>query len=145
MNTLFPWGWFLSFGLSMVAVGDGFRWQRGTAESQGRSSERLVALERSLVEENTKGFLVIRNDVIVHEWYASGHSRSKKHYTASMAKEPWGPWETVYYSERWDVGPGETSHFPPKWMSQDGRTMHLVFSGDDAFSVRRLDLEVKGE
>ena len=28
------------------------------------------------------------------------------------APEPWGPWTTVYYVEKWDVGPGETCHFP---------------------------------
>ena len=53
------------------------------------------------------------------------------------APEPWGPWTTVYFTEQWDVGPGESSSFPAKWMSDDGRTMHLVFSGDDSFSVRR--------
>jgi hypothetical protein len=53
------------------------------------------------------------------------------------APEPWGPWTTVYYTDRWDVGPGESSAFPPKWMSADGTTLHLVFSGNDAFSVRR--------
>jgi CubicO group peptidase (beta-lactamase class C family) len=53
------------------------------------------------------------------------------------APEPWGPWTSVYVTERWDVGPGETSSFPTRWMSPDGRTLHLVFSGDDAFSVRR--------
>lgn len=51
--------------------------------------------------------------------------------------EPWGPWTTVYYTERWDVGPGETTSFPAKWMSKDGTTVHLVFSGEDAFSVRQ--------
>jgi hypothetical protein len=56
------------------------------------------------------------------------------------AAEPWGPWTTVYYTENWDVGPGETAHFPPKWMSADGKTLHLVFSGDDAFSVRQATL-----
>ena len=56
------------------------------------------------------------------------------------APEPWGPWSTVYYSTNWDVGPGELAHLPTKWMSEDGRTMYLVFSGDDSFSVRRLDL-----
>lgn len=56
------------------------------------------------------------------------------------APEPWGPWTTVFYSESWDVGPGETSSFPTKWMSGDGKTVHLVFSGDDAFSVRRATL-----
>ncbi|WP_145276157.1 serine hydrolase [Tautonia plasticadhaerens] len=53
------------------------------------------------------------------------------------APEPWGPWRTVFYTERWDVGPGETQVLPTKWMGDDGQTAHLVFSGDDAFSVRR--------
>jgi hypothetical protein len=54
------------------------------------------------------------------------------------APEPWGPWTTVFYTENWDVGPGENAHLPTKWMSADGRTLYLVFSGDDAFSVRRV-------
>ena len=53
------------------------------------------------------------------------------------APEPWGPWTTVYYTDDWDVGPGDTSSFPTKWISADGQTMHLVFSGDDSFSVRQ--------
>jgi hypothetical protein len=53
------------------------------------------------------------------------------------APEPWGPWATVFYTENWDVGAGETGSFPTKWMSEDGLTMHLVFSGDDYFSVRK--------
>jgi CubicO group peptidase (beta-lactamase class C family) len=57
------------------------------------------------------------------------------------APEPWGPWSTVYFTEAWDVGPGETSSFPTKWMSADGKTVHLVFSGEDSFSVRMAVLE----
>ena len=56
------------------------------------------------------------------------------------APEPWGPWTTVYFTELWDVGPGETSSFPTAWMSEDGLTCHLVFSGDDAFSVRKATM-----
>lgn len=56
------------------------------------------------------------------------------------APEPWGPWTTVYYTDEWDVGPGETSSFPTKWMSADGKRLHLVFSGDDYFSVRKATL-----
>ena len=56
------------------------------------------------------------------------------------APEPWGPWTTVYFTDAWDVGPGESSSFPTKWMSADGRTVHLVFSGDDSFSVRKATL-----
>ena len=53
------------------------------------------------------------------------------------APEPWGPWTTAYFTNDWDVGPGDSSSFPTKWMSTDGRTLYLVFSGEDAFSVRR--------
>jgi CubicO group peptidase (beta-lactamase class C family) len=52
------------------------------------------------------------------------------------APEPWGPWTTVYFTQKWDVGPGESCSFPTKWMDTTGA--HLVFSGDDSFSVRRV-------
>jgi hypothetical protein len=61
------------------------------------------------------------------------------------APAPWGPWSTVYFIERWDVGPGETSSLPTKWMSPDGRTAHLVFSGDDHFSVRKVTFVLKDD
>ncbi len=61
------------------------------------------------------------------------------------APEPWGPWTTVYHTTSWDMGPGETGSFPPKWMSADGKTIHLVFSGDDYFSVRQATLTVSGQ
>jgi hypothetical protein len=57
------------------------------------------------------------------------------------APEPWGPWTTVYFTEKWDVGPGETASFPTRWMSADGKTAHLVFSGDDHFAVREARLK----
>ena len=56
------------------------------------------------------------------------------------APEPWGPWTTVFFTDQWDVGPGDSASFPSKWASADGRALHLVFSGDDSFSVRRADL-----
>jgi CubicO group peptidase (beta-lactamase class C family) len=59
------------------------------------------------------------------------------------APEPWGPWTTVFFAETWDVGPGESSSLPTKWMSADGKTVHLVFSGDDHFSVRQATLQTK--
>lgn len=58
------------------------------------------------------------------------------------APEPWGPWSTVYVTDAWDVAPGESCNFPTKWMSADGTTLHLVFSGDDSFSVRRATLRL---
>lgn len=45
---------------------------------------------------------------------------------------PWGPWTTVAYEERWGgMGPdgeGLICSFPPKWMANDGRTLWCVFS-----------------
>jgi CubicO group peptidase (beta-lactamase class C family) len=59
------------------------------------------------------------------------------------APEPWGPWTTSFQADTWDVGPGDTASFPAKWMSADGMWLHLVFSGDDSFSVRRATLVLK--
>jgi hypothetical protein len=61
------------------------------------------------------------------------------------APEPWGPWTTAYFTNAWDVGPGETASFPTKWMTADGTAAHLVFSGDDCFSVRRATFLVRGK
>jgi hypothetical protein len=71
-----------------------------------------------------------------------GDARFRGGFGIYDAPEPWGPWTTVSFSEDWDVGPGETCGFPTRWMSGDGKTLHLVFSGDDCFSVRRADLTV---
>lgn len=56
------------------------------------------------------------------------------------APEPWGPWSTVFFTENWDVAAGESGSFPTKWMADSGKSMHLVFSGEDAFSVRKAQL-----
>lgn len=61
------------------------------------------------------------------------------------APEPWGPWTTVFFTREWDVGPGETSSFPTKWMSSDGTQLHLLFSGDDYFSVRGARLILRDQ
>jgi len=50
------------------------------------SRPKLDALKDGLAARKTKALLVIRNDKIVYEWYAPGHSASNSHYTASMAK-----------------------------------------------------------
>ena len=71
---------------------------------------------------------------------AGGGTRFKGGFGIYDAPEPWGPWTTVYFTEKWDVGPGDAASFPPKWMSADGKTIYLVFSGDDYFSVRKAKL-----
>lgn len=74
-----------------------------------------------------------------------GDTRFKGGFGVYDAPEPWGPWTTAFFTEEWDVGPGESASFPSKWMSADGRTLHLVFSGDDHFSVRRATIRPAGD
>ncbi len=64
-----------------------------------------------------------------------GDARFEGGFGVYDAPEPWGPWTTVYFTRRWDVGPGESCSFPTKWMDAGGA--YLVFSGNDSFSVRR--------
>ncbi len=71
-----------------------------------------------------------------------GDTRFEGGFAVYDAPEPWGPWTTVYFTPRWDTGPGEHGDFPAKWTSADGRTLHLVFSGDDSFSVRRATVRL---
>ena len=63
-----------------------FNWGTATPESQGMSTSKLNSMQRTLQSRGTTHFLVIRNDKIIYEWYAPGHSRTTKHSTASMAK-----------------------------------------------------------
>jgi CubicO group peptidase (beta-lactamase class C family) len=73
---------------------------------------------------------------------ASGRIDTRSHGGLAVydAPEPWGPWTTVHFADHWDVGPGDSAGFPSKWIKVDGATLHLVFSGDDAFSVRQATL-----
>jgi hypothetical protein len=59
------------------------------------------------------------------------------------APEPWGPWKTVFYTLDWDMGPGETASIPTKWMSDDGKSCYYLFSGDDCFSLRKVNFKTK--
>jgi hypothetical protein len=69
-----------------------------------------------------------------------GDTRFEGGFGVYDAPEPWGPWTTAFHTDRWDIGPGEHGDFPAKWIRADGRELHLVFSGDDAFCVRKATL-----
>lgn len=64
----------------------GFEWQSASAESAGLSIAKLDALRDSLAAHNTKGFLLVRDDKIIYEWYAADNSATKKYGAASMSK-----------------------------------------------------------
>lgn len=72
-----------------------------------------------------------------------GDTRFTGGFAIYDAPEPWGPWTTAFFTPQWDTGPGEHGDFPAKWMSADGKTLHLVFSGDDAFSVRKAMVRLR--
>lgn len=72
-----------------------------------------------------------------------GDTRFAGGFAIYDAPEPWGPWTTAFFTEKWDVGPGEHGDFPAKWMSADGRMLHLVFSGEDSFSVRAAQVKLR--
>jgi CubicO group peptidase (beta-lactamase class C family) len=62
------------------------------------------------------------------------------------AKDPWGPWSTVYHTEKWDLPGIHSYRLPPKWIAADGKSMYLLFSGlkrngFDAFCTRKLTLK----
>ena len=59
------------------------------------------------------------------------------------APEPWGPWSTAFYTEKWDCGDTHGYRLPTKWITDDGKTLYLIFSGKgkwDAFCVRKMTL-----
>lgn len=62
------------------------------------------------------------------------------------AAEPWGPWTTVAYYEKWIDSTFKFGFtFPQKWMSIDGKTMYMIFSGTkiyDSFNVIKAMLTV---
>src|SRR5213596_2034107 len=70
--------------LCLTAAAD-FEWKSATPESQGMSQAKLDEL-RDGIAKTTKALFIVRNDRVVYEWYAEGHSVEKTHGTASLAK-----------------------------------------------------------
>jgi CubicO group peptidase (beta-lactamase class C family) len=72
-------------------------WQTATPASRGMDAAALLSLEAALRERDTEAFLVVRQNAIVHEWYAppplkgrllpwTPEPAARRHGTASMAK-----------------------------------------------------------
>jgi len=69
-----------------MSRGRAFEWESAAPESQGMSREKLDAIQSLLERKKTTAFVVIRNDKIVHEWYAPDFGPTKTHGSASLAK-----------------------------------------------------------
>jgi len=60
------------------------------------------------------------------------------------AEEPWGPWQTVYYTTNWAGGIGNISfYFAPKWFSADGRDFALIYTANDHWGAVRGHFTLK--
>lgn len=67
------------------------------------------------------------------------------------AKQPWGPWRSIYYTDRvsdailgmeWAI----SFRLTQKWMSNSGKSMWMVFSGRPSSLMYSLSLiEVKSD
>src|ERR1051325_11005714 len=77
--------WFFT-AIGIAAADSNFDWQVATPESSGLSSARLDKLRDELAARQTDGFLLVRNDKIIYEWYAADYSATQKHGAASMSK-----------------------------------------------------------
>ena len=76
--------------------------------------------------------------IIPHSTHPQG-PRFQGGFGIYESANPWGPWRTVYFTKEWDMGPGESASIPTKWMSKDGKICWLLFSGDDCFSLRKVE------
>lgn len=87
-----------------------------TPEAHGLVSEKLDAIWSGLEQRQTKIFVVMRNDRIVYERYAGGYTRTKPHYTASLAKALVGGLSLMLAIDDGRVDPADrASRFVPQW------------------------------
>jgi hypothetical protein len=119
------------------------RWSRDIDSRAGVLDRPGVCYRPSITfDARLNRFLLVQAKPNARSRDASGKIDVRFHGGLAIyeAPNPWGPWSIVYDVDEWDVGPGDSASFPSKWISADGKTLHLVFSGDDSFAVRRADL-----
>jgi len=113
----------LSFAIASLRLSAAnFDWQTGTPESQGASAPQIEALRKRMAEKKTTAFLVIRNDHIICEWYAAGHSATTKEGTASLAKALVGGMSLAVAMQDGAMGLDDpVSKFVPQWKNDPAR------------------------
>ena len=110
-----------------AAAGPAWDWSTASPESQGMSAAQLEAAWTNLKNRHTTAFLVVRNDRIVFERYASGYSRTKPHGTASMAKALVGGVTLMLAINDGRIKPDDpASKYVPQWR---GDAQHANITG----------------
>ncbi|MGH7997185.1 MAG: serine hydrolase [Opitutaceae bacterium] len=91
-------------------------WPSAKPESEGLSTAHLHAFWRDMRRRKTDEFVVIRNDRIVFEGYANGFSRTKVHYTASLAKSLVGGMALMLAMNDGRISPDDLAcKYVPQW------------------------------
>ncbi len=87
-----------------------------TPEEHGLVGEKLDAIWTGLEQRKTNIFVVMRDDRIIYERYASGYTRAKPHYTASLAKAMVGGLSLMLAIDDGLIAPGDrASRYVPQW------------------------------
>ena len=68
-----------------MSTGDRFEWKTASPATQGMDHSELERWWVELMKRRTDALPIARGDQIVFERYAQGWSRTRPHYTASMA------------------------------------------------------------
>ncbi|HEU5117960.1 MAG TPA: hypothetical protein VFT74_15150 [Isosphaeraceae bacterium] len=138
--------------LPSASLDAAWEWTSASAESQGLNPDGAPLWTNDLADRrpifrnpDRCGRSSVRYNAGLRRYlwcqtFPGGDARFRGGFAILDAPEPWGPWTTSFFTEEWDAGPGESCSLPTKWMSPDGKTIHLVFSGDDHFSVRKAEL-----
>src|SRR5213592_3933277 len=105
--------------LGSIHCGAGqFEWQRATPESQDVSPARLEVIRERMASKKTRAFLVVRNDRLVCEWYASGVTATTKQGTASLAKALVGGMSLAVAMQEGRISLEDpAAKFIPQWQS----------------------------
>ncbi len=67
-------------------IGGRVAWETAPPQSLGVDRDRLEALSADLAARGTEAFLVVKNERLIHEWYAPLHGYWRLEGTASLAK-----------------------------------------------------------
>ncbi len=111
-------------------------WKTAAPGTQGLSAAGLESAWAGLEKRHTSALLVIRHDQIVCERYAAGWSRSKPHYTASMAKALVGGVSLMLAMDEGRIAPDDLAgRFVPTWKTDPRRA---------AITIRHLATHTSG-
>jgi CubicO group peptidase (beta-lactamase class C family) len=86
VKQIIPQGQLYPASTTTTVTTGSFNWLTATPDSQGIDGAKLGIMVNVLASHNTKALLIIRNDRMVTEWYASGTYPTQKQSVASVAK-----------------------------------------------------------